>query len=367
MTLSTVTVQPSHHAAAQPVEAVATETVTPPTNTTVTRTPEIKQAATKPVDIRIVVAKHALFYDAKVIHWQNIEELIAALPNPKLARVHLSRTTGAPDYAQGAVREKIRELEKRYGCKWGSTSGKGGRIAARYDAIRSRFDIVPNELKPDESETWRIEGVVQNSDGMPVADAEVVICPAADESVSEKMLNIHLENGRLHDPTDEIVTRSDASGRFVAYQSPGTPYYFLALHPAGFGLVQSDEFAKSHRIEIKPWARVHGRIKVDPRFEQSVEVKLRVPATDGWPELAFSQFSLNHDQQTDDGHFKFEFVPPGKDVALTRIVGNRPHPYATFQLQPGENKAIEIEPLSKEDGERFEKLKEQGKFNLFGE
>ncbi len=325
---------------------------------------EIKQAAAKPVDIRIVVAKHVLLYDSKVIHWQKIEELIASLPDPKLACVHLSFTDGAPKYAKGAVREKISELEKRYGCKWGSSSLKVGRTAARYDAISSRFDIVPNEMKPDESETWRINGVVQNSDGMPVADAEVVLCPAVDESVNEKKLDIVLQNWRLHDPTDEITTHSDSSGRFVVYQSPDTPYYLLALHPDGFGLVRSDEFATSHRIEIKPWARVEGFAKAHPLVKQWAMVTLRVPAADGWPELVFSQLSTNFDQQTPDGHYKFQYVPPGTDITIKRIIGNGFLPYKEFGLRPGEVKVVDIEQPSDEEAKQL-KAKGQLEDNPF--
>jgi hypothetical protein len=90
-----------------------------------------------------------------------------------------------------------------------------------------------------------------------------------------------------------------------------------------------------------------------------------VPAVDGWPEVAFPQDSVNFNQQTEDGHFKFEFAPPGTKVTLQRIVGNRPQPYTEFELLPGQEKVIDIELPSKEEGERFKKLKQED-VDLFG-
>ena len=240
-------------------------------------------AATKPVEIPIIVAKHVLMHDGKIIEWADLEKLIAALPNPKLAHPVFKFTNGGAAEKQEEIRAKIWELRRRVqmnGHTWSSVSPQ---MSPRYDAIRTAADLVPNE-------SLRIDGTVETPDGLPIDDAEVFVLKSYGPPSSR--IQVLLQNERLHKLQDEIVTRSDASGRFAVYPPSDIPYYLVALHREGFGLVRSDEFDKSRRIAIQPWAHVKGRIKSDEPTDQSAAATMLVPgeahsAKFNWPALSF--------------------------------------------------------------------------------
>ena len=224
------------------------------------------------------------------------------------------------------------------GHSWGSLSP---RTSAKYDAIRTPTDLVPNEA-------WRIDGTVQTPDGLPIDGAEIVLLLPAPESLSYKVLDVYLRNERLRNPDDEIVTRSDASGRFAIYPSPNVPYYLVALHREGFGLVRSDEFAQAKRVAIQPWARIRGKVKEDARFKQSASIDERVPADGAWPEISFQQYSVDLGPTAPGGEFEFAFVAPNLEGSLSRNVEGEQGtsfglPARKFKLAPGETLSVDIE------------------------
>ena len=65
----------------------------------------------QPVDFSIIVAKRFLFHDGEIIQWSEIDKAIAALPNPKQARLRLHFTSGASQLAEDAMFDKVHELE----------------------------------------------------------------------------------------------------------------------------------------------------------------------------------------------------------------------------------------------------------------
>ena len=316
--------------------------------------PENSPAA-PPVEIPIIVARHVLLHDGKIIEWADLEKLIAAMPNSKLAQPGFYFTHGAAADRQEEVRTKIWDLRRRipmHGHSWGSISP---RTSPHYDAIRT-----PDDLKPNDA--WRINGTVETADGLPIDGAEVVLLMPVDESLPYKTLDVYLRNERLREPADEVVTTSDNSGRFAVYPRPETPYYLVALHREGFGLARSDAFAKSKRVTIQPWAHVRGEVKQDARFKQSASHSERVPADGDWPEITFHQYSEDLGPASPDGRFEFAFVPPNLDGTLSRSIQGEQGtsfglPATKFKLPPGETLTVDLEPPSDEEAARVEMLK----------
>jgi beta-lactamase regulating signal transducer with metallopeptidase domain/protocatechuate 3,4-dioxygenase beta subunit len=313
------------------------------------------EAETKPVEIPIIVAKHVLLHEGKIIEWADVERLITALPNPKLAQPGFYFTHRVAADRQDEIRAKIWDLRRGAelrGHSWGSISP---RTSFRYDAIRSAADLMPNE-------SWRVNGTVETADGLPIDGAEVVLLMPVDESLSYKSLDIYLRDGRLREPYDEVVTHSDTGGRFTIYPPPNTPYYLVALHREGFGLARSTEFAKSKRIAIQSWARIRGKVKEDTRFKQSASISEHVPADGAWPKISFQQYSVDLGPISPSGEFEFAFVPPLLQGTLSRSVEGEQGtsfglPARKFKLSPGETLSIDIEPPTGEEAARVAMLK----------
>lgn len=312
-------------------------------------------ANTLPIDIPIIVAQHVMLSEGKIIEWADVERMISALPNPKLAHPNFRFTHGALPKREEEIRAKIWDLRKRVelaGHSWGSLLP---RASARYDAIRTAADLVPNGAH-------RVQGTVVTGDGRPVDGAEVVLLPPAPESVPYKTLDVYLRNEQLRTPEDEIVTRSDAAGQFAVYPQPGTPYHLVALHREGFGMVRSDEFGESGRIDIKPWARVIGHAHSDARVKQSATVTVQLPAADGWPEVVFHQYSVDLGPPPPDGSFELAFVPASLTGTLSRHVEGAEGtsyslPVQEFQLASDETLAADIGLPSEADTQQIEDLK----------
>ncbi len=313
-----------------------------------------KGAASEPIAIPIIVAKHVLLHGGKIIEWDDIERLIAGLPNPKLAQPGFYFTHGALPERQEEIRGKIWDLRKRIELGGHSWSSIASRTSLRYDAVRTAADLVPDAAH-------RLEGIVQTTEGKPVEGAEIVLCPAVDESIPYKSLDIYLRNERLRNPLDEIVTASDTTGQFAVYLSPTAKYYVVALHKDGFGLVRSDEFAKIRHVEIKPWAHIKGQIKQDVRFEQSADMNVLVPADAGWPELRFRQYSVDLGPPSPDGRFELAFIPPSLRGWLSRDVKGEKGssfslPVKEFKLSPDETLTADIEPPTDEEVKRIQQI-----------
>jgi beta-lactamase regulating signal transducer with metallopeptidase domain/protocatechuate 3,4-dioxygenase beta subunit len=313
------------------------------------------QVTPQPVEIPIIVARHVLLHDGRIIEWADLERIISALPKAKLAQPGFYFTAAAGAARQEEVRTKIWDLRRKvpiHGHSWGSISP---RTSPRYDSIRTADDLAPNDA-------WRVNGTVETADGLPIDGAEVVLLMPVDESIPYKILEVYLRNERLREPIDEVVTTSDNSGRFAVYPRPETPYYLVALHREGFGLIRSDAFARSQRITIQPWAHLRGAVKQDARFKQSASHSERVPADGRWPEITFHQYSEDLGPASPDGRFEFAFVPPNLPGTLSRSIEGEQGtsyglPATKFKLSPAETLTVDLEPPGNEEAARIEVLK----------
>ena len=151
-------------------------------------------------------------------------------PNPKLVTPHFYFTTGLIESgAQEAAKKRIIDLDLKFKFNAYIETPLDARPSLQYDKIRSKSDLIPDK-------SLHIDGTVFNSHGKPVARAEVVLVTPVDQSIAKKAIDIYLVHGHLRNPLLEVVTDSDAAGRFTLYPSPNTPYYVVASHKDGFGL-----------------------------------------------------------------------------------------------------------------------------------
>jgi beta-lactamase regulating signal transducer with metallopeptidase domain len=132
-----------------------------------------------PVDLAIVVARHVLLLDGKeIITWAELEERIAALPNPALARPSFYITRGADEAGlYRPAKDEIWRLHRKFHLAGHSEGSLWPRSDLRYDRIETADDLVPDEA-------LRAEGRVIDGQGEPVIGAEVLLVTPVDESIS---------------------------------------------------------------------------------------------------------------------------------------------------------------------------------------
>jgi hypothetical protein len=289
----------------------------------------------------------------KIVTREEVEKMIAELPNPALAKLHLYYTNTAFGLKkEDADRPWVRQLNTRFGFRGYSMGSIMPRTGVRYDAIEKPADLVPDA-------SLRKVGTVESADGKPLAGAEVVLLSKVPESVGYTGIDVYMRQQRLRSPLDEIVSVSDAGGWFTIHPPRDTPYYVLALHDRGFGLARSDQFARDGVIRVQSWSRITGQVKPDVRFKkQSADLSLKVPAADSWPEIGFRYYAEDIEQPKADGSFDFAFVPPSMKGSLARSIEGEQGssfsiPTKEFQLAAGETLTLDVEPATDQEFDRL--------------
>ena len=178
------------------------------------------------VHINIIAARHVLLLDGKqIVTWEEIDERIDALPDPSRAHPHLYVTRGAMEAERyDDAQAQIHELHRKHNLAGHSVGSLVPRTDFHYDRIET-----PADLEPDPE--LRREGTVVDKDGNAVAGVEIVLITPVDESIPYKTYDIYVVAGRLRNPLDELLSQTDAAGRFAVSPPDDTPFSLLALHP----------------------------------------------------------------------------------------------------------------------------------------
>jgi hypothetical protein len=210
---------------------------------------EKKQEAKKKEEIpeafhfSVVIAKHVMLLDGKeIVTWPQIEQIIAKRPNPSLTIPAFFTTNGA--HEAGLYEPAKQEIWRLHGTYKlvGHSEGSLSYLAnLRYDEIQT-----PADLKPDES--LRIDGRVIDKNDKPVANAEVILVTPIDASISYRTHSIYLVEGRVRQPLEEVMARSNARGEFSLYPPKGKNYALIAMHPdGGIGFSGRDQLAQDEK------------------------------------------------------------------------------------------------------------------------
>jgi protocatechuate 3,4-dioxygenase beta subunit len=138
----------------------------PPSRNSAESSANNTQAAPEPVEIPIIVARHVLLHDGKIIEWADLEKMIAALPNPRRAHPVFKFTSGGAAEKQEEIRAKIWEFRRRvtlHGHTWASVPPDE---SARYDAMQ------PAGFQPRKGPTFRAL-VLESETNEPVAGIQL--------------------------------------------------------------------------------------------------------------------------------------------------------------------------------------------------
>jgi hypothetical protein len=147
-------------------------------------------------------------------------------------------------------------------------------------------------------------GIVLDPQGRPLAGATLVVADAQNRP-------FFTGNGELRNADQLPSAQTDASGRFVLPSSldPGA---VVAIHTEGFLEVSVAELRDKGKLQLQPWGRVTGVLKVGEHSPANATVSLQ--------NLSRSPDSLWVSLQAKpgpDGKFQFDRVPAGpRQIAL---------------------------------------------------
>jgi hypothetical protein len=148
-----------------------------------------------------------------------------------------------------------------------------------------------------------IRGVVQLSDGAPVAGALVILCTGRDaaEMTSAAKLQLPRSGNATH-------TQTDADGRFTLPKRLEMRAIVVA-HELGFAEVAPPQLENSEKIELLPWGRIEGVFHIGSELGANETMQLQNLAwRPGNQAVVF-----HREAKTDSaGHFVLEGVPPGE-------------------------------------------------------
>jgi beta-lactamase regulating signal transducer with metallopeptidase domain len=317
---------------------------------------------TERAEVSIVVAQHVLLLNGnEITTWEEIEAKIAALPDPSTAYPDFYITHGAmASDAEKDAKPHFFELHRKYKLKGHSEGSLSARTSFRYDKIRGKADLIPDE-------SLRVTAVVVDSHQKPVAGAEVVLITPVDESISYKAYETTLVKGRVRNRLDEVVVDTDAEGRFAIFPPKGQKYFVLVLHPAaGFNMVRDQALVEGSKVHLLPWAALVSELGPEPGAKQTASLSTQLRAEDGYPEVNITQYWSDLKRDASSNVFGFTHVPPIFTTSISRDFaepngGAAGLNSASVSLLPGESRRIDLGPLSDKQRESLKTLLEESK------
>lgn len=320
-----------------------------------------KKSDGQTVKLPVVVAKHVLLLNGnEIITWDGLDKKIAALADPSNVMPQFYFTSGARESGAAEVaKQSIWELHQKYKLQGHSEGSLWPRAGVRYDRIATETDLVHDESR-------RVQGRVVDAQNKPIADAEVIVIPPVDESISYKEVNIALVEGRVRNRLDEIITDTNSEGRFVHYLPKGQDRcYILALHPnAGIALIRFGDWqANEDAMRMLPWAKLESSVDAEAGTEQSVSLSTRLRDHDGYPQLVLSQYWSDLKRTNATNNFQYSHVPPIWETSISRDFsehggGTTGVNAASVSLLPGESRQIGLGALSDKQREWLKQLRD---------
>ncbi|MCG8649083.1 MAG: hypothetical protein MI861_04585 [Pirellulales bacterium] len=205
-----------------------------------------------------------------------------------------------------------------------------------------------------------IQGVVLGPDGRPAAGATL--------SISLPNSTVRLDGFRFqrNDQTPEKLSawwrnprmwRCDDQGRFELPLDPDPSAVLCVVHREGYFDQPLDDFAKRAEqpdgevaVVLERWARIDGQVLWLDRPGVGETVTLTIHKDRAYPGMITAYPTVVADEE---GHYKFEFVPPGfvsihhrvklpKGVVLSPLGVRFDYPSFRKRLLPGEQVKLDI-------------------------
>ncbi|MFI4851126.1 MAG: M56 family metallopeptidase [Gimesia chilikensis] len=304
----------------------------------------------------VVIAEHLMLLNGRQpITWDELNTKFAELKNPSQVQPTFYITRGAMAARRMEEFLKFRSRVSRKGFQFHGFSQ--GSLSARadyyYDHIQTEAD-----LQPDPAD--KLTGRIVDLNGKPVTDAEVVLITSVPESISYKTYEMALVQGRIRNPLEHRMTRSNSQGEFTLYPPAGEKYYIMALHPEqGFKFDSNESFASQNEIKLLHWSGLKVNLAKVPEETQTVNLSTRVDARAGWPEISINQYWSDLPVEAQKQQFAYHYIPPINQTLISRVFQNEKGGSiglagVSVSLLPEEVREISLGSLSKQQSQQLE-------------
>jgi hypothetical protein len=145
-----------------------------------------------------------------------------------------------------------------------------------------------------------ITGVVRGTNGQPSADTDVLMCTT--------MQGIYLSNGKLSRANSTLVAKTTTQGRF-SFPPEKDPFMLVVINDMGYAEVTQKEIAGSGQIQLKPWAKIKGKLIRDGKPVTGYRIRMYPVRVGNSNALHF--FPRYSATTNGKGEFIFERVSPG--------------------------------------------------------
>ena len=148
-----------------------------------------------------------------------------------------------------------------------------------------------------------ISAVICNSDGTPVAGAQIAFGGSGDQ--------ISVKNGVFDSQTYATRFVTDTEGRFHIPER-STPFHLVILHDNGFAHLNSADGPIPFEITLTPWARVQGTFRVGNTVSADVPISVYGSVLQSWRDESNPSIFSRIEFKTDsEGRFEFDRITPG--------------------------------------------------------
>ncbi len=311
----------------------------------------------------VVIAQHLMLLNGRQpITWDELNTKFAELKNPSKVQptFYITRGAMAARRMEDFLKFRSRVLRKGFQFHGFSQGSLSARADYYYDHIQAEAD-----LQPDPAD--KLTGRIVDLNGKPVADAEVVLITSVPESISYKTYEMALVQGRIRNPIEHRMTRSNPQEEFTLYPPAGEKYYIMALHPEqGFKFDSNEYFASQNEIKLLHWSGLKVNLAKVPEETQTVNLSTRVDARAGWPEISINQYWSDLPAEAQKQQFAYHHIPPINQTLISRVFQNEKGGSiglagVSVSLLPEEVREISLGPLSRQQSQQLELMRNRSR------
>ena len=285
----------------------------------------------------LIVAKEVLIFNDRMTSWADLSEELdrrAGTKGGDLSMVQYNIT-------RAAYEDPVRRQEaQNWAQMLTDTTGVNVQMyrllfnapADRYDAMKLTDQWPPGAEHP-------VNGRVVDSNGNPVADAQVVLLVPPATGSRQRTNEVRLRDGQVASTDAYVVKYSDSDGRFE-FEFPAPRTNVIVCAKQGFAMVAAS--STNADIALAPWSRLTVHLPQDRKLGNQT-ITLYVDAANPPGTSTFISMSQGSSESIAQD-FTFAAVPSGQKVRVSRILWKESEEGYMTGNSYGESYRLETKP-----------------------